>query len=737
MDTVKIIGGTGGSVPSKNSWKVKSGAITESLLNNQIHIDDEGKKIIKSEAIDLLSKCSEPKEYDHYDTGIAIGYVQSGKTMSFTTVLALAADNNYSIAIILAGTTIPLLNQTSERLINDLEIQGVNRKRIKLPQKVEKSVIRRWLRLPDKPLIIIPILKHHGHIKKLVDLFKSSEISSVLKNKPCIIIDDEADQASLNTFARKNDKKQEWEDDEFSATYLSISALRDQLKNHTYLQYTATPQGPLLISLTDLLSPSFHKILTPGEGYTGGKDFFISNPKHVIRIPDREVYHRKDNPLSECPESLREALQIFIVGSIIHEEIRNHDDVYSMMIHPDLENNDCELFYGWVKNMIDSWGDTLDDELKDPEKDILLEEFETNYDKFKNTVTNAPQFIDIKKYLFEKCLDIGVWLVIGQQSGNPNRTNKVNWSQYSSHILIGANMLNRGFTVEGLAVTYMPRYSKGKTIADTMQQRARFFGYKKKYFDLTRVYLPEDSILEYENYVRDEEELRKVLSEKSIEEFSRLMLHTDLMNPTRNNILSDNIVKYKMSGARQIHGLSLSNIADNNQLFEKFTKNIEFTLFKDFETEDRNHGIASVSIKDCLDFLRLYKVSHPSEVTRKMATMQYLRYWEEKGIEMCHVFKMAYRREKGNERVRKTIKKDNYISVQNIFAGRSTSGSETYPGDQCIFVNNSLNLQLHTIRIKRGDQKSPFDDKIISALGLIYPSELAQTYIKMNKRNSK
>lgn len=80
-----------------------------------------------------------------------------------------------------------------------------------------------------------------------------------------MIIDDEADQASLNGYAYKNSKNhsENWEDDaEFTSTYRAILKLRSILPNHSYVQYTATPQGPLLISLLDLLSPKYHTVLT-------------------------------------------------------------------------------------------------------------------------------------------------------------------------------------------------------------------------------------------------------------------------------------------------------------------------------------------------------------------------------------------------------------------------------------------------------------------------------------------
>lgn len=105
-------------------------------------------------------------------------------------------------------------------------------------------------------------------------MFNSMQLKQTLGKAGVLIIDD-GDQASLNGYAYKNSKSEEWEDDEYTTTYSSIMKLKGALANHSYIQYTATPQGPLLISIMDLLSPKHHTVLTPGKTYTGGKTFFV------------------------------------------------------------------------------------------------------------------------------------------------------------------------------------------------------------------------------------------------------------------------------------------------------------------------------------------------------------------------------------------------------------------------------------------------------------------------------
>ena len=122
----------------------------------------------------------------------------------------------------------------------------------------------------ENKLYVIPVLKNQIHLRKIVGHLKDFKLKNHLKNNTVLIFDDEADQASLNTYARSNTKKNK--DDE-SAIFNSIKNLRESIPNHTYLQYTATPQANLLIDTMSLLSPDWHVILKPGDKYTGGNEF--------------------------------------------------------------------------------------------------------------------------------------------------------------------------------------------------------------------------------------------------------------------------------------------------------------------------------------------------------------------------------------------------------------------------------------------------------------------------------
>ena len=721
-ETIKIIN------HMDNSFPITEGIRTQDLISRLIKLNDEERNNLRSETRAILSECIKPNDSKGSTSGIAIGYVQSGKTMSFTTLTALAIDNGFRIIVYFAGIKNNLLEQTTRRLKQDLLTESDNSTNFKVYQNPTTadnfhSKLSRNLKLSTKPAILITVLKHYQHIDELTKIFNKSEVRDCLQNCGVLIIDDEADQASLNTYARKNSKAEDWEEDDFSSTYSSILNLKSSLKNHSYVQYTATPQGPLLINLMDLLSPKFHVVLTPGKAYTGGKTFFIDNTDLSITIPDAEVYHHKKNQLVECPQSLINALQLFLMGVAITVNIQKKEHFLSMMIHADSKNDASRKFNEWVKNLIDNWSERLKLPNGDPSKIELIKEFRDNFQEAIRRVKDAPSFQEVITQVLEVLLDTNIALVIQDSK------EKIDWSNASSHILIGAEMLNRGFTVEGLAVSYMPRHSVGKSNADTIQQRCRFFGYKQNYLDSCRVFLPNDSIIEYREYIEHEEIMRNSLKEKSLGGVQeQLIILNSGMNATRNNILTINVVKHKLNGWRQIN--ALQQIDENIDFVNEFIKNQTFTNYTDFETPDRKHRFVKLEIREVIEFLKDFKIANVPDTFRKSSTIQYLSYLAEtKGLQYAYIFEMSYAVEKGRERALDIG--DGNLKISNIFSGRSTAGSDVYPGDKEIKFEDFFCIQIHRIKLKH--HSILWDTKMVYTLGIYYPESIAHSFIGIKK----
>lgn len=253
-------------------------------------VPEGSRENIRDAAIAILSKGVPPTAENGQETGLVIGYVQSGKTMSFETVSALARDNSFQIVIVVAGTSNPLFGQSTKRLRRDLRLDEPNRARrwiqFENPSADDatvqaiRDVLADWrdVGTPEeyKKTVLITVLKNYRRLQKLADLVRAIGVQGV----PVLIIDDEADRASLNTEVAQGKE---------STIYRCLMALRQALPNHTYLQYTATPQAPLLVSIIDALSPNFVQVLDPGDEYVGGREFFSGDLPYVRDIPPQDV----------------------------------------------------------------------------------------------------------------------------------------------------------------------------------------------------------------------------------------------------------------------------------------------------------------------------------------------------------------------------------------------------------------------------------------------------------------
>lgn len=715
---------------------------TELMERFKRKLDQEEVDNLIAETTEILLNCTNP----HLDeaqsaTNLVVGYVQSGKTMSFTMLSAMANDNGFRVIVYFAGTKTNLLTQTTKRLRKDLINNGANNQFYKLhenPSLEEAQRIRNELQISTKPAILITVLKHYKYINTLADIFNSQQVKNVLKNNAVLIIDDEADQASLNGYAYKNSKKEslseEWEEDEYTTTYRSILHLRSSIPNHSYIQYTATPQGPLLISIVDLLSPKHHTVLTPGKKYTGGKTFFVDKPGLVLTIPNEQVYNSKKNPLTQCPKTLVDALQIHLMNVVIVVRILRKENYLSMMIHADKDQDASRTFYIWVKNLIDMWTEMINADENDLAKIELVESFRKiypevirEYDKSTDTI---PSFEEILTQLPDVIFDTNIELIISSNKRQGDNK-EVDWEGSPSHILVGAEMLNRGFTVENLAVTYMPRYSISKSTADTIQQRCRFFGYKWNYLQSCRVYLPTDTCIEYAEYVEHEEEMRKWLKENtSLEAVEQLLIISPRLNATRKNILSINTVQTKLNGWRKMNAFQM--IDENTRFVEQFIAQTTFENDKDYGTTDRNHRFAKLPIQQVIEFLSNFKFSNMPDTARKQATMRYMKYLASKEntpLEYAYIIQMAYA---GEPRERAFAEQTMKLTT-NLHSGRSVAGGEVYPGDAKICFEDSICIQIHKVKLKCNSIR--WGGKVAYTLAIYYPKDFAIDYVATESIN--
>lgn len=221
-------------------------------------------------------------------------------------------------------------------------------------------------------------MKNGSHLRNLTTLLDGLSLNGV----PTLIIDDEGDQASLNTRARWAAREgidvEDLTENDVSTIYRRITGLRAIFPHHTFLQYTATPQANLFINIMDRLSPNFIKLLTPGHEYTGGIEFFRNNPNLIVEIPINDI-PTANNVLHDQPESLVRAMRIFFLG-VVAGELQNNHRNRTMLIHPSRLQGDHSQFINWVRNTCNSWRRLLSGN-EEEGKNELLNEFRISYNE--------------------------------------------------------------------------------------------------------------------------------------------------------------------------------------------------------------------------------------------------------------------------------------------------------------------------------------------------------------------
>jgi hypothetical protein len=521
----------------------------------------------------ILGRCHPPEKPADKRTGLVVGYVQSGKTMSFETVIVLARDNGYGLVILLAGTKNILLDQSEDRLIKDLGIDDGDGgwSHQANPTKAKKNDIEAklssWRARPiDKRAVLVTVLKHTTHLNNLAELLKKLSLTNI----PTLIIDDESDQAGLNTRAQAVRKKAAGTNTS-SQTYAAILAVRNQLPHHSYLQYTATPQANLLLAQTDLLNPEFAELVHPGNSYTGGNSFFKGNTGLVKVIPPSQVPSAQ-NTMQTAPKSLLEAFRTFLLVAAHHSLARKgqpkgKDRNRTMMVHPAVLVSSHATYINWIETAQKSLFGTVRRMLKtNPASAHSL--FQSEFDSLKATF---PTILPLSDLIVAMDDDVFDDFQVVEINGTKQAEQKVKWKDTKYWVLVGAAKLDRGYTVEGLCVTYMPRQLGTSAAADNLQQRARFFGYKKDYLGLCRIYLQGDVKEAFEEYVEHEEFIREALDNhrgKPLADWRRDFILTDLLKPTRPNVIGRDIRRIPADGWMVPGALHADPtvVADNRQL---------------------------------------------------------------------------------------------------------------------------------------------------------------------------
>jgi len=720
------------------SWVPRVGPEATELLQEKLS-DPDIRTAVRDSAAAILSNAIPPGGPNGAETGLVVGYVQSGKTLSLTTVAALARDNGYQIVIVVTGTSIQLFQQSTDRIRADLQIRTDRVRAWALFESPDNTdsmrgnvqrILDEW-RDPDVPdeqrqSVLIAVMKHHGRLNNLVELLSSLNLQDV----SALIIDDEADQASLNNDAPQGSQ---------STTYRRLIELKQALPSHTLLQYTATPQAPLLINIIDSMSPNFVRVLEPGSTYTGGQEFFRSQSPYIKVIPPQDV-PTTTNALVEPPASLLEAMRIFMVGVAAGLIQCGTVGCRSMLVHPSHRTAQHQEFHGWIQDIFATWSRDLNLTEADPDKQVLIKEFQLAYDELSSTIDDLPSFEEIAKAL-RRAFNRTQILEVNRREGRPVI---VDWSRQYGWILVGGQAMDRGFTVEGLTVTYMPR-GLGVGNADTVQQRARFFGHKRQYLGYCRVFMEQQTIDAFRDYVEHEEDIHQKLIEvqnscATLNDWKRAFFLAPTLKPCRSTVLELDYMRGRLSDSWLNPKVVLtdSGTAQSNRvLVDSFLGKLQFQPDEGHPSRSdvqRHEVCQNVPLSQALeDLLVAYRVTEITDSQRFTGMLLQLgRAIEDNPREVCSVYRMS----PGATRKRHV---DDDGQISNLYQGgaptfpRDQRGS-VYPGDRSIRGSDRVSIQVHMLTLTQGeglDEREVMHS--VPVLAIFVPSRMARSWLSQHQ----
>lgn len=491
-------------------------------------------RVLDEDTDAILGECGNPYEENLWKIrGLVMGDVQSGKTASYTGLINKAADTGYKVIILLTGVIEELRKQTQERL--DEGFVGRDSRNFLSASKTSKigvGLIRREkyatvLTSVDKdflssnasaiggisldslvasePLLLV-LKKNKSPLQALTRWLEDQRKNkSVLLSYPLLIIDDEADNASVNT------KK-----DDTNPTIINRS-IRDILKifaRSNYVAYTATPFANIFINPDndeDLFPADFIYSLDTPSNYIGADKIFLDDGFYNENIRDagdaEEIFpykHKKDLEVNIIPESLEQAVVAFMLSCVVRDLRKERLKHRSMLINVSRFTDVQAKIAQKIKEYIYE----IKEEVKQFSSMSTWEKYPNIsliYNVWKNEYAEVEfTWDDIKRSLYKSISSISV-VTINQKSEEKLHYNLHDNETGRRVIAVGGLSLSRGLTLEGLAISYFYRNS---IAYDTLLQMGRWFGYRNGYDDLCRIWMDADAIGWYSHIANSVYELR-------------------------------------------------------------------------------------------------------------------------------------------------------------------------------------------------------------------------------------
>lgn len=623
---------------------------------------------------DLLGDPSRDVSYNR--RGLIIGDVQSGKTANYTGLICKAADSGYKVIVLLTGTIEKLRQQTQQR-IDEGFVGADSNAMMKQKEdgliigagKYDSSVINPMvltstaddfkaqnaknlnfdLRNINGPVVFV-VKKNSAVLKRLnkwLSTFNQNGTDQI--NHSLLVVDDEADNASVNTKA----------DPEETPTAINgqIRTLLAMFTKSSYVGFTATPFANIFIDpenenamyAEDLFPKDYIYSLNAPSNYTGARNIFgeegsskymlveinddVEDPASIAAI--LPLSHKQTLQLSKLPEDMETAVAAFLLANTVEDLKGLAGNHRSMLINVSrftaIQDQVAALVNDYLKNLQAACRNYCGLAPEKAIKDPYIQKLKDTYEDIYENIEYAWE--DVFKQLHLSCAGIIV------QIFNRNAGQNFSYEDYKDGlrvIAVGGMSLSRGLTLEGLVISYFYRNSK---MYDTLMQMGRWFGYRKGYDELCRIFMSEESI-EWYRYISDAtDELREEV--KRYEDTG--LTPRDFGLRVRSDITSLLVTaRNKMRAAEdRVCVISLSGeVIETPEIYSDFDKNrinkeAVINLVRDLEENGINHvaaiagenkkyGYIDVPKRKIIDFLKTIDISPKNEQFSSSAIIDFI-----------------------------------------------------------------------------------------------------------------
>lgn len=674
------------------------------FINGNYSLDQQESALANAERI--YNKM--PNSFNGIDSnvGLVVGRVQSGKTANVIALSGLALDNDYKVIILFLSDTNNLLTQNTDRFVRNF--QNIDDVLVVKKSKdgdfdiiLDKQTLENLHE--DGQKLIICSLKHSKHITDIKNLLSQTPY----RTERTLIIDDEGDDIGLNTarfdekFVEKADEPGTLEENERTATNRAIVELKKSLEQVAYISLTATPEANILLQNFQQLAPDYCITLEPNRGYTGLMTFHGPGSDKVEVINDKDVM-LEDHGL---PTSFEHALIFFIAGCIVRTSRHGNKVKHSMMVHPCHKMDNHVVVFDKIDDYIESV--TYNLQQYNQSGQLFEDKVLRQVNVFDSSIT-VPAGAVLKTLKKTKR-----HLVNSREQSNDLQT-RMKLAPY--HIVIGGNMLDRGITIEGLAVTYMIRMARVGQ-ADTLLQRARWFGYKESYIDLCRVYMPNELKNQFEKLIELEDSVWDFLYMCDKNNLIPKNIDANILTPQGMKAAAANkatAVTSSLPTTARVQSEIVRNPRRNKDNISLVNSIIDWSSgVIEKCTSSQIHKRITVTIEQFEDYFSKY---HFSDSERSLNLGIIRSVLSQGNFTYVDIWDMRY----GKGESRSTEEYHITALLQGYSEGKKRNDPDYYVGDRNLKTNNP-SVQIHHVKLKNdiGTEYSVGDEVI--ALALVLP----------------